>query len=229
MKFGKTYYKKDRCKCKKCKRQFVVKRTYLGLSKEQKMLIERLLFERISLLGICRVLDIEEHQLYTYLDEVYEDVPNDLYAEIPINSCEISLKCLEVEADEAWSFVGKKTNKVWIWVAMHRESRQIIGLHIGDRSADSAQKLWESIPEKIRTKATIYTDDWEAYKKIIPINQHRPSKQKKDTNHMERFFCTVRQRASRLVRKTLSFSKKWERHIGAIRYFIALYNLTLHI
>lgn len=56
-------------------------------------------------------MDIEEHQLYTYLDEVYDDVPNDLYAEIPINSCEISLKCLEIEVDEAWSFVINETNK----------------------------------------------------------------------------------------------------------------------
>ncbi len=204
-------------------------RTYWGLNKEQKSLIEKLFLERISLLGICRVLDIEEHQLYTYLDEVYAAVPNDLYAAIPINSSEISLKCLEVEADEAWSFVVQKANKVWIWVAMHRESRQIIGLHIGDRSADSALKLWESIPEKFRTKAIVYTDHWEAYKKIIATHQHRSSKQKKATNHIERFFCTIRQRVARLVRKTLSFSKKRERLLGAIRYFIACYNLTLQI
>ena len=37
---------------------------------------------------------------------------------------------------------------------------------------------------------------------------------------------TLRQRASRLVRATLSFSKKLSNHIGAIRYFICDYNLT---
>lgn len=103
---------------------------------------------------------------------------------------------------------------------MHRESRQIFGLHIVDRSADAAQKLWESIPDKIKIKATVYTYDWEAYKKIIPTSQHRPSKQKKDTNHMERFFCTIRRRVSKLVRKILSFSKKSERYLGAIRFLL---------
>ena len=36
-------------------------------------------------------------------------------------------------------------------------------------------------------------------------------------NHVERFNCTLRQRVSRLVRATLSFSKKLSNHIGAIR------------
>jgi hypothetical protein len=37
---------------------------------------------------------------------------------------------------------------------------------------------------------------------------------------------TLRQRVSRLVRKTLSFSKKVSNHIGAIWYFIH-YNVNL--
>lgn len=38
------------------------------------------------------------------------------------------------------------------------------------------------------------------------------------TNLIERFNCTLRQRVSRLVRDTLSFSKKLDNHIGAIWY-----------
>lgn len=51
------------------------------------------------------------------------------------------------------------------------------------------------------------------------------------TAYIERFNGTLRQRLSRLVRKTLSFSKSLENHIGAIKYFICKYNLerkTLH-
>jgi hypothetical protein len=36
----------------------------------------------------------------------------------------------------------------------------------------------------------------------------------------------LRQRVARLVRETLSFSKKLAHHIGAIKYFICHYNLT---
>ncbi|MEM1171694.1 MAG: IS1 family transposase, partial [Cyanobacteria bacterium P01_H01_bin.35] len=41
------------------------------------------------------------------------------------------------------------------------------------------------------------------------------------------FNNTLRQRVSRLVRKTLSFSKSVENHIGAIWYFIHHYNQSL--
>src|SRR3989442_3037057 len=40
------------------------------------------------------------------------------------------------------------------------------------------------------------------------------------TNHIERFNNTLRQRVSRLVRETLSFSKTLAHHIGAIKYFM---------
>jgi hypothetical protein len=45
------------------------------------------------------------------------------------------------------------------------------------------------------------------------------------TSGVERFNCTLRQRCSRLVRKTLSFSKKVANHLGAVKYFLCHYNL----
>lgn len=47
----------------------------------------------------------------------------------------------------------------------------------------------------------------------------------KDTNHIERFFCTLRQRTSRLVRLGLSFSKNIVRHVNSIRFIVTHYNL----
>jgi insertion element IS1 protein InsB len=52
------------------------------------------------------------------------------------------------------------------------------------------------------------------------------SKLARQTNHIERFNNTLRQRVSRLVREALSFSKKLANHIGAIKLFICHYNLT---
>ena len=46
------------------------------------------------------------------------------------------------------------------------------------------------------------------------------------TNHIERFNNTLRQRVSRLLHDTLSFSKKLANHIGAIKFFICHYNLA---
>jgi hypothetical protein len=65
------------------------------------------------------------------------------------------------------------------------------------------------------------------YKGVIPAAQHQTiSKQARKTNHIERLNNTLRQRVSRLVRSALSFSKKLDNHIGAIKYFICHYNLT---
>ena len=128
-----------------------------------------------------------------------------------------------------WSFVGSKKNKQRVWIAMDAKSMQIIAFHVGGRSQESAKKLWELIPEDYREKATFYTDDWQAYKVVIPAERHHVVKGK--VNHIERFNCTMRQRISRLVRKALSFSKKLSNHVGAIKYFICHYNLNkaLHV
>ena len=45
--------------------------------------------------------------------------------------------------------------------------------------------------------------------------------------YIEGFNNTLRQRVSRLVRETLSFSKKLENHIGISWYFIHHYNSSL--
>jgi len=38
-----------------------------------------------------------------------------------------------------WSFVGKKSNKQWLWLALNPTNRQIIAFHVGGRSAEDAQ------------------------------------------------------------------------------------------
>jgi insertion element IS1 protein InsB len=78
-----------------------------------------------------------------------------------------------------------------------------------------------------RQCAVSYTDFWEAYAGIFPAMRHRAvAKGTGKTSLIERFNNTLRQRLSRLVRKTLSFSKKLENHIGAIWYFVHHYNTS---
>jgi len=133
---------------------------------------------------------------------------------------------LEAEADEMWSFVQKKANKQWIWLAMDATTRQIIAFHVGDRSRESAKALWATIPEVYQDQATFHTDQYEVYRGVMPAERHKAiTKHARKTNHIERFNNTLRQRLARLVRDTLSFSKKVEHHIGAIKFFICHYNL----
>jgi insertion element IS1 protein InsB len=61
----------------------------------------------------------------------------------------------------------------------------------------------------------------------MPVERHKAmTKKARKTNHIERFRHTLRQRVSRLVRETLSFSKKLAHHIGALKSFICHYHLA---
>jgi insertion element IS1 protein InsB len=136
------------------------------------------------------------------------------------------------EADELWSFVGNKKNKQWVWLVMNTANRQIIGFHVGGRGEEDAKALFDKVPAVFREHTTFFTDFWQSYNFLEPEKHIAAGKEKGYTNHIERFNGTLRQRCSRLVRKTLAFSngattRKLENHIGAIKYFICHYNKYL--
>ena len=58
--------------------------------------------------------------------------------------------CREVEADELWSFVARKKDKQWVWLAFDRRRRQVLAFYVGERSRrQSAKRLWARIPRGI--------------------------------------------------------------------------------
>jgi IS1 family transposase/transposase-like protein len=225
---GRTHQGKQNYRCCRCGREFIRDLDRDPISLEQQELVKKLLLERISLRGICRVVGVSLDWLLTFLVSLYKELPEHLNVSLEKVDNHVVIQRLEVEADELLSFVKNKKNKQWLWLAMDVKTRQVIAFYVGDRSKRSARKLWKVIPDEYQQKATFYTDKYEAYPGIIPAAQHRAvSKQFRKTNHVERLNCTLRQRISRLVRATLSFSKKLANHIGAIHYFICHYNLML--
>ena len=160
------------------------------------------------------------------------------------SACVLPPGKLTVECDEAWSFVNNKGNKQWIGNALDAKTRVIVGVYIGDRSRESALKLWNSLPplypRVFRGKLPPETLDVSVQfvtqisgmliKELSSAKRHKAvGKDSGKTNHIERFNNTMRQRISRLVRKTLSFSKNLENHIRAIWHFIHHYNASLQI
>jgi len=132
-----------------------------------------------------------------------------------------------LELDEAWSFVLVKTAKYWLWTAICRRTRQIVAFVIGDRSAETCRRLWNKIPQAYRQCHT-FSDFWDAYEKVFPKETHRSvGKETGETSHMERWYCTLRQKLARYVRKTLSFSKAVYMHHLVTRWFIVEYNLAI--
>lgn len=129
-----------------------------------------------------------------------------------------------LELDELWSFVQSQKQMVWLWVALCRRTRQVVAWHFGDRSARACRALWNKIPAGYKG-AFCFSDLWEAYQKVLPPDQHQAcGKQEGETNHVERFNLTLRQRIGRLTRKSLSFSKSILMHLIVFRLFLVRYN-----
>jgi insertion element IS1 protein InsB len=70
--------------------------------------------------------------LLGFLVQCVEALPDHLHVQ-PI-TCHGNgmLRRLEVEADEMASFVPKKANKQWIWIAMDATTRQVMAFHGAD-------------------------------------------------------------------------------------------------
>ena len=174
--------------------------------------------ERVSLRGIERLFGISRRTVLRWIEQWAEDLP-------PLETTLATARLDDVlELDELWSFVFKKANKRWVWVALCRRTRQIVAYFIGDRSETSCLQLWRRIPVSYR-RCFSFSDFWEAYQLVFAADRHQSvGKDSGETNHIERWFNTLRQRLARFVRKTLSFSKSDRFHELVFRLFVHHYN-----
>ena len=119
---------------------------------------------------------------------------------------------------------------MWIWLALERQTRRIVGLAMGDRTDNPCRAMWLSLPPDDRKRAVWYSDFWASYANVLPSKRLRQvGKDSGETAHIERFNHTLRQFCANLVRKTLSFSKKLKEHERRLRLFIDHYNATLAV
>jgi insertion element IS1 protein InsB len=178
----------------------------------------------MSMRGVERVFSVSRNTLAQWLAEEADALP------------ELSSTLAEprpddvLELDELWSFVLRKSNKRWVWLALCRRTRQIVAFVIGDRSEATCRQLWERIPEAYRHCHT-FSDFWEAYQLVFSEATHSSvGKDSGQTNHIERWNNTLRQRLARFVRRTLSFSKSDRFHELVLKIFIHRYNFSrLHL
>lgn len=127
-----------------------------------------------------------------------------------------------LECDELCTFVQRQTNQLWIWLALDRHSRRIVGCFMGRRDAISAFGLWQSLPAPY-LDAVCHTDRLSAYKSVVFGALHKIG----GTQHIERFNATLRLRLAHLVRRSLSFSRKQANLEMLVWLFIHRYNASL--
>lgn len=190
-------------------------------SSEEKEQVIRAYQERASMRGIKRIFGVVPQTLKRWLEEVVAALTDLVATLLPPEVDDV------LELDELWSFVLKKDNQQWIWIALCRRTRQIVAYYVGDRSDESCRQLWARVPEPYK-QGYSYSDFWGAYQRVIDTGRHQSvGKETGQTAHVERWNNTLRQRLARFVRKTLSFSKSERMHKLVLKLFIHRYNLDI--
>ena len=218
IKNGHIHNGKPKFACKACGRQFVQDPQQTPIAPETRTLVDRLLLERVALAGIVRVTGVSARWLQSYVNRKYADQPRQVDVPIkktaPDHSMRRSMVLCGDQGQQAVDLARPGCrNPPACWLLRWRANEA------------GAYGLWRSLPAAYRQWAVCYTDFWAAYAAILPSKRHKPvAKDSGRTSLIERFNNTLRQRCSRLVRQTLSFSKKLANHIGAIWYFIHDYN-----
>lgn len=104
-----------------------------------------------------------------------------------------------------------------------------LGFFIGDGRAQSSRRAWRKLPTAYQ-RCVSYSDFWRAYSCLLATTHQMVGKETGQPAHIERLHNTLRQRISRLVRKTLSFSKREYRfnlHFKLFAYFYTLGSIDI--
>ena len=135
------------------------------------------------------------------------------------------VKVEEVEADEMWSFVGKKKNQRWLWHAIGHHTGQVLA-YVLDKHTDAALLKLKTLLQPFGV-LHFYTDGWGGYERHIP--KKLLSVGKANTQKIERKHLTLRTRIKRLARKTICFSKNEKMHDIVVGMFINRYEFGVSI
>jgi insertion element IS1 protein InsB len=98
---------------------------------------------------------------------------------------------------------GKKRQKLWLWIALDRDTRTILAWHLGSRGKKSLKVLLSQIQH---IACEYYaTDKWKIYRQLLP--KEKLIQSKKETSQIESKNNLIRHYLPRFHRKTHCYSK----------------------
>ena len=105
-----------------------------------------------------------------------------------------------LETDEFWTYAGRKTNKVWLIYAYHRESGEIAAYVWGKRDLKTAEKLRKELKRLGIGYDRLGVDNWDSFLKAFAGDGKDAGKE--HTVGIEGNNCRLRHRLRRVFRKT---------------------------
>jgi len=196
----------QRYRCKICGRQFILKYTYRAYLLYIRELIVPMCLNGSGIRDTARVLRVSATTVLKLIQERAKNLPPGKLPE----------RIADVELDEMWSFVQKKKNQCWLWLAYSPKHRQMLAFSLGKRTDESLRNLLLKLSEIQITR--FYTDDWESYQNLIPEVRHWIGKS--GTQRIERQNLNFRTHLKRLQRRTICFSKTKKMLEAVVKLYI---------
>ncbi len=184
---------KQRYHCKKCGRYFQSSYEQQGYSPDVKKICLKMYLNGMGFRGIERITGIHHTTIINWVSESGEELPEDELEEPEL-----------AELDELQTYIGRKTEKVWIWTAIDHHAPGIIAMEIGDRSGGTFEKLWKRI--KAWDSRRYLTDGYCVYANYIDEKKHVVLP-KTQMTRVEGENTRLRHYLARLHRATLCYSK----------------------
>ena len=150
-----------------------------------------------------------------------------------------NLPCLEIQADEVWTYVWKKQGHLtplehgnanigdqYLFLGLDPRSKVIAAHAIGKRTAETATIFLEQLRARVPGKMVLCTDAYVEYSPAVDgvFGSSICFEPNHATYHVERTNSTLRQQVRRFTRQTLAFSKKLRNLKAAIALYLAHYN-----
>jgi len=212
VKNGIKYNGPQNYRCKTCGKQFINdnERTYLGSISWITSMIKIMLVRGIGIRDISTILNISiKKVLKTLISGCYKIIPEKKQYDT-------------LEIDEFWTYVGRKTNKIWLIYAYHRETNEIVTYVWGKRNLKTAIKLRKRLKRLGIQYNRIACDDWDSF--LTAFEEDVLLIGKRYTSGIEGNNCRLRHRIRRAFRRTCCFSKKLLNHWKAFSMTIFYIN-----
>ena len=197
---------KQRYRCQICGRQFILKYAYRAYLNYIRELIVPMCLNGSGIRDTARVLRVSATTVMKLIAERAQTLP-------PVKVPE---RIAEVELDEMWSFVEKKKNQCWLWLAYSPKHRQMLAFSLGKRTDESLRNLLLKLSKVQITR--FHTDNWESYRNLIPEVRHWIGKA--GTQRIERQNLNFRTHLKRLQRKTICFSKSKKMLEAVVKLYV---------
>jgi len=107
----------------------------------------------------------------------------------------------------------KRKQKRWVWIAYHRNTRQILDFEIGCRGFKTAKKLFTRLEQNYKIDS-FATDHWSVYHQVISKDKHIVGKMY--TQGIESLNSRIRHYLSGFKRKTKEYFKSEQTMLVAL-------------